>query len=570
MRRRARVSEVRLAVAVAAAAQALCALPGAARAYNVGVHQAMTDYAYEVMLAMSKEAAGGAALPNNVHVVLANLKAGDPTLAGFYAAAAIAVPKLRALESGLTATTLACQDAAAVAKIGAVVPDWQTGVLFLPQMPLGQLRFPVTADYNFTTDCGIAGDWTPSGQLALVNAGAPPDPFTSRDHTGVTLGYWAAYPDRQHLDWRLRSTVGEALQNPLTEGTIGGGTTIAVGAACFAACGIFPPACLACPVLAGAAGSEAVDAIDNMEFTDMQSAEDYAGFGHYVDLATLPADTPTFDSPPGKLFVVGGPHAVPDLVEWLAGALFDLLGVHVRPDSEAVTNYQQALGASGAVGTDAHVNTTLRPAGAFGDLTVPHTPMTAVDNLGLFGYRQFETHRNVGSFKDPTVTADTTQAAKRLGWPLHALGDASVPHHTVGASGYGHRPYEDALDFIFQDVVGGNDRAVSLSVISQVVTRAKVWRELIRTWRLANPGLGNEVPVRDLISALSAQTLGKAMANEAILFDWARSIQYHVAMDREGAMAAYQTATVIPIYRDLVIDGIAAELAFLLSATEVQ
>ena len=75
--------------------------------------------------------------------------------------------------------------------------------------------------------------------------------------------------------------------------------------------------------------------------------------------------------------------------------------------------------------------------------------------------------------------------------------------------------------------------------------------------------------MRDLVSALASQAQSKATANGPLLFNWALSAQYHVLDDREGAMAGYQTAPLIPIYRDLVIDGIAAELAFLVSAMEV-
>lgn len=34
----------------------------------------------------------------------------------------------------------------------------------------------------------------------------------------------------------------------------------------------------------------------------------------------------------------------------------------------------------------------------------------------------------------------------RLSWPLHALGDATVPMHTVGTASWGHKPYENYVD----------------------------------------------------------------------------------------------------------------------------
>src|SRR5687768_2262778 len=38
-----------------------------------------------------------------------------------------------------------------------------------------------------------------------------------------------------------------------------------------------------------------------------------------------------------------------------------------------------------------------------------------------------------------------------LAWPLHALGDAAAPHHLVGTTGWGHRPFEDLVDHDQED-----------------------------------------------------------------------------------------------------------------------
>lgn len=35
--------------------------------------------------------------------------------------------------------------------------------------------------------------------------------------------------------------------------------------------------------------------------------------------------------------------------------------------------------------------------------------------------------------------------ASSLSWPLHAVGDAAAPHHVTGTTGWGHRPFEDAV-----------------------------------------------------------------------------------------------------------------------------
>lgn len=38
--------------------------------------------------------------------------------------------------------------------------------------------------------------------------------------------------------------------------------------------------------------------------------------------------------------------------------------------------------------------------------------------------------------------------AAPLGFPLHALGDAAAPHHVVGTSSWGHRPFEDGVAYL--------------------------------------------------------------------------------------------------------------------------
>jgi len=36
--------------------------------------------------------------------------------------------------------------------------------------------------------------------------------------------------------------------------------------------------------------------------------------------------------------------------------------------------------------------------------------------------------------------------AKGLAWPLHAIGDVCAPHHVVGTTSWGHRPFEEIVD----------------------------------------------------------------------------------------------------------------------------
>jgi hypothetical protein len=525
------------------------AAPYTALAHNEPVHQRMTDYAYHVLLASAHFSDKGP-LSDRLHTVLEGIVKSDSTATAFYADASKAVAKLRALKSGLPNDTAPCVSPFLTGLFGGAQPDWMLPAgTALADLPMGQVRLPVSVHYSHgSAICAIDENWVPSGVLASVNPGS----FTSRDHTGVTLGFWAAAPDEETKDWVLSSTTLETLQNPAVLAAVAAGTTVLVSVACALACGFFPPACALCPFLAVGAAGKVVDEITSVDAEAIESG-DFVGFGHFVDMKPTPASPAFFDAKPAKFMERAGPAGTPDTTEELVMALFEVGGIHVNHDlSEAPKNYEIMLG-SGAVGTDFHTNTTHRDKAQWESPTVPHLQLTPVDDLGMFGY--LEARKNKGTADEP----------HRLGWPLHALGDASVPMHAVGASGFGHRPYEDAVDMVYDDLVASNAGVgPSAVMVHDVVVRALKWRKFIQAWRALHGT--TEVPVRDLIEAVAATTRTKAMAQPSV-FKPDQSLQY--ITDEDGATAAYDNPTMAAIQRDLLIEGIAAELAFLMSYTEV-
>lgn len=522
--------------------------PAAGWSHNESVHQRMTDYAYNVLLAGSSFSEGGS-MPARLRSAFGRLQATDPSFAPFFAAASASRGKLRALHSGLPVDAAPCLAMPAGVATGGL-PDWQlpTG-LALADQPMAKVRLPVTHLYGHApVICAIDAGYTPNGILASVNTGS----LTTRDHTGVTLGYWAASPDKQTDDWILRSTTLEALQNPIALASVGVGTTVTVSAACVLACGLFPPACAACPVLAVVAAGVVIDEISSIDASSLES-EDYVGLGHFVDMKPVPASPAPFDDKPGKFMPRAGPNGVPDAVEDLVTMVFDIGGFHVNTEkSQALKNYQIVLGTSGAIGDDFHRNTTLRTAGAWQSSTVPHTQLTSVDNLAMHGYFSAKAQRG------------TAEEAHHLGWPLHALGDATVPMHAVGASGFGHRPYEDSVDAGFDGLTGAANLAASVATVVEVVKRAHAWRQFIQAWRSTHAS--TEVPVRDLIEALAARTRTTSNATASV-FKAAGSLAYLV--DKDAAISLYENPAMAAIQRKLLIEGIAAELAFLIAFTEV-
>ncbi len=288
-----------------------------------------------------------------------------------------------------------------------------------------------------------------------------------------------------------------------------------------------------------------IDEITSIDADSLES-EDFVGFGHFVDMKPTPPGT-FFDAKPAKFMERAGPAGVPDTTEELVVMLFDIGGLHVNHDeSLAPKNYEILAGA------DFHTDTAHRDKAAWEGPTVPHLQLTAVDNLGRFGYGEARSKKG------------TSTEAFRLGWPLHAIGDASVPMHAVGASGFGHRPYEDVIEMVFDNLVGSANVGVSAGTVTSVVVRALKWRKFIEDWRALHGT--KEIPVRDLVEAVAAVTRQKSNAQPAV-FRPDLSLQY--ITDEDAATAAYDNATIAAVQRDLMIEAIAAEVAFLMAYTEV-
>ena len=125
----------------------------------------MTDYAYHLALAMAEVAAGNA----TDHALVAELAAmldDDPDMSAFFAAASAAVPRLRALRSGLPEDTVPCFDPEVRALVddnNDAIPDWQN-LFTLAEQPMSFLIFPVTPNYaNKNGECEIDKLYKPIG-----------------------------------------------------------------------------------------------------------------------------------------------------------------------------------------------------------------------------------------------------------------------------------------------------------------------------------------------------------------------------------------------------------------------
>jgi hypothetical protein len=530
-----------------------------AHAHNEPIHQAMTDYAYEVLLAGALYSSG--TLPRGAADVedrLRRLAIANPAMNGFYADMAKALPELRKLKSGLVGELNLLGQPKECSPFGPFQgqpADWQLPPgQTLEETEMGSLRFPVKVTFGRgAAFCGIDEEWKPSGALATVNV-APMNGH--RDHTGVTLGYHSAGPDFRLHDWRMRSTTLETLQDPFVAGSIGAGVSALVFALCAIACGIMPILCPACPAIAAGAGGIVIDEIMSLDAAEFEHS-DFVGMGHHVDVKPSPPFTSLFDDRRGKFAPEAGPSGSPDTLELMTFVLFDLLGWHVNFDaSDGAKNYEIILfpGGSGGIGGDEHRNSINRGAADWEPETAIHNQFTPVDNMARFGWQGF------------VNKSDTSEAAEQLGFSLHALGDASSPMHTVGTAGHGHRPYEDSVDMKYHELVGSESQPQSLATISVVLARAFVWRQAILAWR-AQTGHAKDVPLRDLVTQLAMLTRQKAEASPAV-WNSAASLEYFFGSE-SAAKAVYETSAMTALQRDTVVEAIALKLAFLVSTAEV-
>jgi hypothetical protein len=540
-------------------------------AHNERIHQGMTDYAYHLALAM-RDVSVGDHTSNILVAELAAALSDDSGMASFYSAARRAVPKLRRLRSGLPDDPAPCIDPEVLALVdddADLMPDWQLVLPFddtLAVQKMGNVVYPITTGYfHKNIHCEIDKAYKPIGSTTFVNPTSgttAKDKFRSRDHTGVTLGYWAGGPDRALKDWIFRSTTLETLQSPPVEVSVGVGVSALAMAACAIACGMMPILCAICPAVAIGAGILVIDAINDLDASSMEH-DDFTGLGHHIDMKPLTPGDSTFDDQRGKNMEKAGPAGAPDMMDDLITALYDLLGWHVRHDlSQGPANYQIAV--AGTPDADGHPDSVPRSAAVWETATGAHIDYTPVDNLAMWGWTQFKQKQPDA---DPGIAAD---AAPRLGWSLHALGDATVPMHTVGATGFGHRPYEDSFDnrweeLVFADGSKAGAMAMSARQARQIVRRALVWRQFILNWRASNGGT-KDVPIRDLVTALAAQTRTDA-AGVAGVYNSAASLQ-HFFLSEADANAQYSSPTLVGFQRGKAIEAVAAHLAFLISAME--
>ncbi|MEZ5401394.1 MAG: hypothetical protein R2729_17115 [Bryobacteraceae bacterium] len=523
-----------------AAGCVLLLMAPAMQAHNKIVHQDMVDLAYMVMLGVKK---GVIAPPPPSGVSQTEWTA-------FLNAIKAAPDKYRSADTGLPQPSQSgCVDDEQPPSVSL---NWAQG-------PAGQIPYPVSVDFIVAYGCGRRAGYTPGGIFNGINAPANGPGIViggprHRDYTGTVLGFWAASVDDGHDDTHLWSRpVNWAGQSNvwLFLNDVG---SFGLGA-------LFAPFVCIGALLSGdgdCAGAvkdsgEWLNLVDDLNgmlpgFGDW-SGDDYTGVWHHIKMAG-PASN-DYDDHQGLLIEEAGPNGSVDPFDMVAMLGGDLAGISV--------NYEESNGPKRYEienGGDFHQNTTTRSMGEWQFASVVHTAFEPVDNLAFYGWRRFR---------------DSGHQIRDLAWPLHALGDASVPMHTAGTAAWGHRPYEDSFadswrSFRYLDAgeIKQTEQAAA------ILARAFEFRQFIQQWRSLHAS--SDVPVRDLVTRLAQRTSDYAAQRQAASgwpFSATLSAEYALDSEAEAKTGYSGRGDHLSNNQPLIHDGAGATLAFLVSAAEL-
>jgi hypothetical protein len=531
---------------------------GPAAAHEQQLHQELTTMAYEIMRLVERSPTSFLTPPVPLP--------GGVTMADFNAFRAEvmrAAPKLRSMPSGLTSLGRNCavfRGPTPPVTLTAGFDQWPT---------LSQVSEPLSWTYPEGPDCGIFPAWLPTGVYLGSTPGLP-----GVDHTGLTLGMFASAPDDEiddtHL-WYRPTHMGPpvpGLSSPIeVADVLDKGLDLAIASL------LAPLLCVVQMITGGPNCFDAAHDIANhlnpiddlagaIPGIDDHADGKYTGFWHHINVT--PGQSNTYDDVQGMYMDEATFQGRLDAAEIAAIAAADVLGegIHHRP-STGPKRYQVRRG------NDGHADTVMRGESEWQFLNYPHTPMEPLDNLAFFGWEEFRAN---------PATHPTAREARWLAWPLHALGDAASPHHTIGAPGWGHRPMEIAINRAWNPIRFNPPRPLTAADIlaqrtqaRRIFTRALRWRKLILDWRAADPlARTSNLPIRDLVTALARETHDHAMqtmVTDLWPFD---PVSSAVNFLDESALSGHDRANLPTLARPLLENSVAAKLAFLTFATEVQ
>jgi hypothetical protein len=312
---------------------------------------------------------------------------------------------------------------------------------------------------------------------------------------------------------------------------------------------------------------------------------------HFIDARS--GGSSSYDDRQGLNYDEAGPHFEAGQLDIVVQAGLDLGDLHLGYDESDGPHHYEIVGVN-----DGHQNTDRRGFARWQGPTGAHIPFEPLDNFAFYGWSNFL----------------SAPDAHWLSWPLHALGDATVPMHVAGTTGWGHRPYEATLDWVWKwnvirflpcvpeagncpqqcsadannpkcDEKSGQVTATSIGAENyreqweqarRILQHAFRWSRFIESWR-SRTGKHQDVPVRDMVTQLALETLSLSNENAGDnVWPWCDNCSMQYAMpiiQTEGGgnqgKDFYTTDANLAKSRDLVERAVGATAAFLIATADV-
>lgn len=532
-----------------------------ARAYNDQQHQGMVAIAYKAMVAAALE--DGCAPP-------VDFKGATPS-------------------AGITdlpdATVCGPNTAVCQADWAEFLRQSERGMRFLRGVDAGLERddeCPIALDYTGTlgeVPFGVGTEYARSGGCDVVSDRIHPAGEKDRrcsspallchdesiyrflapdDHTGDLLGFWATEPDHDPSTTAvgfkpINPLIGKGMQalDEIAEDTLGAALLPFV-------CGIKyllgdDEGC-ADDARSLADSATPIDEINGaVPVLFSRHDDDFLGLWHFMGVHDT--DSPC-DDVRGMFYERAGPGKVPDALDLLIIIGTDL-GMQYLSYDDSTGARLFSLTDPG----DGDQPSCSRDRVDWEGTSLGHTLFSPVDNLGFFGWKEF--------------ALASTRQAHSLGWPLHALGDAAAPHHVLGTTGWGHRPFEDSAErnwnrILYQDVLPVSElRLQQYAQLRRILVQGfAYWRRLdeLRSGRPTSATF-NAIPLRAFITEVARDTLATVTTPDGFPLwplDPTLSVPYFAGLQDE-TIEQYTDVDDVVRTRALLERGSASMVAFLTS-----
>ena len=258
-------------------------------------------------------------------------------------------------------------------------------------------------------------------------------------------------------------------------------------------------------------------------------SDTYTGLWHFLNVG----HTGEFNRVPGMSYLDGGLDGHIDALDLALVVTTDLAGLTLDPDrSSGPSRYGQFAD-----------GTKNRRKADYWSTGIGHVEFEPLDNLAQFGWNRFATGKG----------------ASGLGWVLHALGDALQPHHTIAASGWGHRVYEEFAGQVWAEVFHEH-KPEHYFDFATALEHAYHW------WRFIDDRTGGNnatpVPVKAFIEAVAGET--RDLPSALPIFIPLISVPFAVNSHSDYPQRFYGDKK--PQFFDLATQSMGATIAFLTKA----